>query len=236
MTTGLTQEQFAELARQLREGRTVAEVHQIVAESAVALIEGCDRAGIGVLEKDTFRSAAATDEVMELIDELQNDIGEGPCLEASTDGAVQVDNDITEHSAWPRLAPLVVERTPVRAMLAVPLVDEGHRHGALNVFADRPGVFDDDSVTTAAILASFATVALSGARQSERATQLEKGLETNREIGAAVGILMATHGIGQDDAFALLSKASQRLNRKLREIASAIVHGDDGKHGTSGDG
>ena len=225
-TSGLTQERFAALAHRLREGRTVAEVHQIVAESAVQLIDGCDRAGIGVLEKDSFRSAAATDAVMQLIDELQNEIGEGPCLEASTDGVVQVDNDITRHSTWPRLAPVVVERTPVRAMLAVPLVDEGHRHGALNVFSDGTEVFDDEAVARAAILASFATVALSGARQSERASQLEKGLETNREIGAAIGILMATHGIGQDQAFDLLSSASQRLNRKLRDIASAIVHGD----------
>jgi AmiR/NasT family two-component response regulator len=41
-----------------------------------------------------------------------------------------------------------------------------------------------------------------------------------------VGILMATHRISQDDAFDMLSKASQRLNRKLRDIASGIVRGD----------
>jgi len=228
VTSGLTpHEQFAVMAQRLRDGHSVEEIQQIVVESAVDLIDGCDRAAIGILDGDTFRSAAATDDVMRLIDELQNQVGEGPCLEASTDGIVQVDNDITVASRWPELAKVVVERTPVRAMMGVPLVDEGHRDGALNVFSDRTDVFDDDAVATAAILASFASVALAGARHSARASQLEEGLATNREIGAAVGILMATHKISQDDAFDLLSKASQRLNRKLRDIATGIVHGDE---------
>ena len=222
------QEQFAVLAQRLRDGRSVEDIQQIVVEAAVQLIDGCDRAAIGVLDGSTFRSAATTDDVMRLIDDLQDETGEGPCLEASTDNVVQVDNDITVASKWPRLAAIVVARTPVRAMLAVPLIDEDRRSGALNMFADRTDAFDADSVSTAAVLASFASVALSGARHSARADQLEQGMHTNREIGAAVGILMATHSISQDEAFTLLSKASQRLNRKLRDIATSIVAGDKG--------
>ena len=138
-----------------------------------------------------------------------------------------MDDETVDSRLWPRLAAVVVARTPVRAMLAVPLIDEGMRAGALNVFADRAGAFDDDALGTAAILAAFATVALSSARQTARANQLEVGLASNREIGAAVGILMATHGISQDQAFTLLSSASQRLNRKLRDIATGIVRGGD---------
>ena len=227
MPSGLTsQEQFAVLAQRLRQGRTTQEVFQAVVESAVLLVDGCDRAAIGMLDGESFESAAATDDVMRLIDRLQGEVGEGPCLEASTDAIVQVDNDITNGSTWPRLAGLVVKQTPVRAMLAVPLLyDDGQRSGALDVFADTAGAFTDDSVEQAAILASFASVALAGARQSERADQLEEGLATNREIGAAVGILMATHQLTSAEAFDMLSKASQRLNRKLRDIASGIVAG-----------
>ena len=191
----------------------------------MTLMDGCDRAGIGVLDGERFTSAAGTDDVMRLIDDLQNEVGEGPCLEASTDDIAQVDNDITTHSTWPVLAELVVARTPVRAMLAVPLVDEDRRTGALNVFADRAGAFERESVGQAAILASFASVALAGARHSARADQLQEGLATNREIGAAVGILMATHKVSPQEAFDMLSTASQRLNRKLRDIATGIVRG-----------
>jgi GAF domain-containing protein len=218
------QDQFAVLAQRLRDGRTVAEVHEIVVEAAPRLVDGCDRAAIGILEPDgRFRSAAATDDVLRLIDKLQDQLRQGPCLEASTDQVVQIDNDITEHSNWPRLAEAVVARTPVRAMLAVPMFAEGRRTGALNVFADRTGAFDEGSVAQATILASFSSVAIASAGHSERAAQYEQGMATNREIGAAVGILMATHGISQDDAFAMLSTASQRLNRKLRDIATSIV-------------
>jgi GAF domain-containing protein len=227
MESGLTpDEQFAVLAQRLRSGKSVAEIQQIVVECTVTLVDGCDRAAIGILDGDRFTTAAATDDVMRLIDQLQNQTGEGPCLEASTDLVVQVDNDITRQSRWPELARHVVERTPVRAMLAVPLVDDGRRTGALNVFADRADAFDAESVSQAAILASFASIALAGARHSERATQLEVGVATNREIGAAIGILMATHGITSEEAFDMLSKASQRLNRKLRDIASGIVRGE----------
>jgi GAF domain-containing protein len=229
MDSGLPpQEQFAVLAQQLRDDRTPEQIYDTVVRAAVKLVDGCDRAGIGVLDGDEFTSAAATDDVMRLIDDLQNDVREGPCLEASTDRVAQVDNDITTHSTWPELARLVVERTPVRAMLAVPLVDEDRRTGALNVFADRAGAFETESVGQAAILASFASVARAGARHSARADQLQEGLATNREIGAAVGILMATHQVSSEEAFELLSKASQRLNRKLRDIATGIVRGTSG--------
>lgn len=233
MARGLTpHEQFAVMAQRLRAGRTVEESYQVVVESAVELIDGCDRAAIGVLDGDKFRSAAATDDIMRVIDRMQDATGEGPCLEASIDAIVQVDNDITENCRWPELAKLVVATTPVRAMLAVPLVNDGRRSGALDVFADSPGAFTDESVGQAAILASFASVAASGAAHSERATQLQEGMATNREIGAAVGILMATHSITQDEAFDMLSKASQRLNRKLREIATSIVQGGKGSDAT----
>lgn len=221
-------EEFTQLARELRDGRSLDEVYAAVVRYSPSLVDGCDRAAIGVLDGHRFTSAAATDDVMRLIDRLQDQLREGPCLEASVEERVQLDNDISEHSTWPRLAEEVVSRTPVRAMLAVPLIHAGQRRGALDLFADKPHAFSDDSISQAAVLAAFTSVALAGAQQAELADQLGEGMTTNREIGAAVGILMATHGISQDEAFRLLSQASQRLNRKLRDIASGIVRGATG--------
>jgi GAF domain-containing protein len=218
-------EQFAAIADALRGGRTVEETYRVIVEATPQVVEGCDRAAIGVLSGERFTTAATTDDIMRHIDRLQDQVGEGPCIESSADQVWRLDNDITRDSAWPRLAELVVAQTPVRAMLAVPLVLEGRRGGALNIFADRTDAFTDESTEVAVILASFASVAVSGAAQSERADQLQAGLETNREIGVAIGLLMATHKIGSEEAFAILSSASQRLNRKLRDIAAGIVRG-----------
>jgi GAF domain-containing protein len=224
--TQSTHEHFAAIAARLRDGRTVEQTYDVIVTAAPHVVDGCDRASIGVLDNAQFTTAASSDDVMVFIDKLQNEVGEGPCLEASIERAWKLDNDITVASQWPKLASLVVEHTPVRGMLAVPLVDEGRRDGALNLFADRPDAFTDSSTETAALLAAFATIALSAAHHARRADQLQQGLTTNREIGAAVGILMATHGISNDDAFALLSNASQRLNRKLPDIAPGIVRGE----------
>ncbi len=59
--------------------------------------------------------------------------------------------------------------------------------------------------------------------QRVRTANLEEALATNREIGQAIGILMATDQITADQAFEQLRSASQHLHRKLREIAADVV-------------
>ncbi len=56
-----------------------------------------------------------------------------------------------------------------------------------------------------------------------REEALTAALESRTAIGTAIGILMAESGIGREDAFAMLVSASQRENRKLRDVAEAIV-------------
>jgi transcriptional regulator with GAF, ATPase, and Fis domain len=219
-------EEFAAIALDLRDGRTVEQTYEVIVSAAPRVVDGCERAAIGVLEGDGFKTAAASDDVMRHIDTLQNHLSEGPCLEASAEATLHLDNDIQQHCQWPRLAERVLAETPVRAMLAVPLIVDGRRSGALNLFADRAGAFGEDSTEAATILAAFATVAISRAAEAERADQLQEGLASNREIGAAIGILMATRNLSQEQAFAVLSQASQRLNRKLRDIAGGIVRGE----------
>jgi transcriptional regulator with GAF, ATPase, and Fis domain len=218
--------EFAAIAARLRNGRTLAETFNVIVEFALSVIDGCDHAGIGVLTKDGFKTAAASDDIVRLVDDLQNDTGEGPCLEASTDQVWKIDNDLTHATQWPQLAAVVLERTPVRCALAFPLVYQGLRSGALNLFGDRPGAFDADAMDSAAILAAFASVAVTAAEERQRSEELREGLESNREIGVAIGMLMATHNITSEAAFQILSNASQRLNRKLRDIAAGIVRGD----------
>jgi len=56
-----------------------------------------------------------------------------------------------------------------------------------------------------------------------RSANLELALSSNRQIGAAVGIVMATHKLTSDRAFALLREASNQSNRKLRDVADHVV-------------
>jgi signal transduction histidine kinase/DNA-binding response OmpR family regulator len=56
-----------------------------------------------------------------------------------------------------------------------------------------------------------------------RSANLERALTSNRQIGAAVGILMAMHKLTSDRAFALLREASNKTNRRLRDVADQVV-------------
>ena len=61
----------------------------------------------------------------------------------------------------------------------------------------------------------------------ERSAHLEEALRTSREIGAAVGILMASRKLTEEAAFALLVRASQHTNRKVRDLAAEVVRTGD---------
>jgi AmiR/NasT family two-component response regulator len=52
---------------------------------------------------------------------------------------------------------------------------------------------------------------------------LEVAVTTNRQIGAAIGILMHQHKITESQGFELLREISQRTNRKLRDLADELV-------------
>jgi hypothetical protein len=57
-----------------------------------------------------------------------------------------------------------------------------------------------------------------------RVERLEEALVTNREIGVAIGIVMAAQRCNARDAFATLRAASQNGNRKVRDIAAQITY------------
>lgn len=68
-----------------------------------------------------------------------------------------------------------------------------------------------------------------GVLSQEHRAQMEEALKSSRKIGAAVGIIMASRDLSEDEAFAVLQTASQRSNRKLRELATELV--ESGRRG-----
>lgn len=217
---------FAQLALLFRDGGSPEETCTVIAKTALEVIEGCDHAGVAVLSpKGQFSTLSATDQVVEIADALQRETGEGPCLEASLDEDIKHDSDLTIAPTWPRFAARLIESTPVRSALACPLVLDGRRGGALNLFSDRTAAFTAEDVANAAVLASFASIAVAAALERESSAQLRVALDSNRTIGAAIGILMATHNVSQEEAFTMLSAASQRVNRRIRDLAEGIVAG-----------
>jgi hypothetical protein len=111
----------------------------------------------------------------------------------------------------------------VRGTMGFRLLVDKRKGAALNLFSDTPNLFDAESAGRAAVLASFASVAVNAIAKGEDAASLRRGLLTNREIGKAVGMLMLLHEITEDHAFDLLRRHSQALNIKLAEVARTVI-------------
>lgn len=212
-----------ELAAQLRAGADEDDIYQAIAECSVRLVPGCDHASVSILRGDQFRTLGASDEVARKVDDLEREANDGPCLDAVRDERVQHDADITRDPTWPELAKRTLDETPVRSMLAFRLIHEDVKGGALNLFGDTAGALDDESIEQGAILAAFASIAFSMAQDRRRAANLEQALDSNREIGKAIGLLMAAHNVSSEQALEMLKHASQNMNRKLRDLAAEIV-------------
>jgi GAF domain-containing protein len=216
---------FSALAEVVYAGESYDSVYQSLCDSAVRLIDGCDHASLMLRRHGRTFTAAASDDVARVVDGFEQQVGEGPCIDAIDEDEPDQHfcSDLAEATRWPTLTALILEETPVRGMAGVRIRQDGTKVGALNVFSDTPGALDEGSLDQAIMLAAFASVTLAALERGEEATTLRRGLQSNREIGKAVGLLMAVHKIGDDQAFEMLSKVSQEMNIKVAEVAAQVI-------------
>ena len=218
-----TSEAFGTLARIVYSTDDFQQVYQAIVTTAPNVVTGCDHASLMLRRQGRFETMAASDEVARVIDGYERDLGEGPCIDAISDASVFHDADLTNGSPWPRLTGRVLAGTPVRGMAGFRLHTGEEQNGALNLFSDSPDGLTEHAVHQGIVLASFISVALMASAQRETAESLRAGLHSNREIGKAVGLLMAFHEITDDEAFAMLRSTSQAMNVKLSEVARRVV-------------
>jgi len=216
---------ISETARILFAAGSVTDTLAQVVELAVATIEGCDFAGLFLLEKDVVTSPVHTDPIVDAVDALQHQSGEGPCLDAISQRLIFYADDTSDDPRWPRFGP-PASAAGIRSVLALPLTTDGSL-GALNLYARFPAAFGVVDRAKGVILASLAGLAVSAARSHEdeerRAENLNAALATREVIGQAQGILMERERISSAQAFDVLRRASQHLNRRLRDVAQDFV-------------
>ena len=225
-------EKFAEMARSLLAERDVQHTLQKICDLAVETIDGCDHAGISFLKGKTVETPAASDDVPRVVDGIQYETGEGPCLDAIREAEVFESGDLGREDRWPNFASRAQRETGVTSMLSFRLFVEGDTLGALNLYSKAADAFDERSRTVGLVFAAHAAVALSSAMHDE---QMEEALQSRDLIGQAKGILMAREGITADQAFDMLRRASQRLNVKLRDVAGGIVERSGAPAGGEGE-
>ncbi|GAA0639833.1 GAF and ANTAR domain-containing protein [Streptomyces thermocarboxydovorans] len=215
-------QQMASLARDLLAEHTLDDTLKQITGSAVDLVDGCDAAGILVLQGRRVRSLAPTDEMVAESDRLQERLREGPCFDVARpeigEQVFRIVDFTTGDDRWPVFVPQGRE-LGVGSMMGFLLYTREEELGALNMYSRKPGMFTGDSETAGWLLASHAAVAFATARSD---AQLQEAIATRHLIGEAMGILMGRHHISEDRAFEILRVHSQRTNTKLREVARQI--------------
>jgi len=207
--------------------RELSDVLGEVTRLACEHVPGAESTSITLVRGDTPMTAAHHGEMALAADELQYERGHGPCLDAGRAGVqLRIDDTHTE-TRWPDYTARVVD-VGVRSSLSTPLPYLGTVIGALNTYSTRPAAFaSEESAEAGREVAEAVAVAVANAdahaKLGEHARNMELAMQSRAVIEQAKGVLMAQRRVDPDGAFDLLRDASQRYNRKLRDIAAGIV-------------
>ncbi|MFJ8827481.1 GAF and ANTAR domain-containing protein [Streptomyces sp. NPDC102467] len=213
--------ELASVARNLLEQDSVEGTLSEITAAAVRLVPGCEAAGILRLSGGTVRSYAVTSPLVQESDHLQERFGEGPCFDAAKVGhpVFRIHDMTTETTRWRRYAP-EARALGIGSMMGFLLYTNEQDLGALDMYSPKAGAFTEDCETAGWLLASHAAVAFAESREH---SQLAQAVQTRGLIGEAMGVLMASHHLSQDEAFDVLRRYSQENNIKLREVARRTV-------------
>lgn len=207
--------------------RSLDDVLTEITQLAAREIPGAEATSITLIRGDRPFTAAYSGEMANAADELQYEEGYGPCIDAGRGGVVLRVDDMRTETRWPRYSERVAAQG-VRSSLSVALPFQGSTIGALNNYSSRPSAFaSGESLDAALAVAETVAVAVANARAhaelSDQAHHMRMAMESRAVIEQAKGVLMAQRHIDADQAFEVLRDASQRYNRKLRDIAQGIV-------------
>jgi GAF domain-containing protein len=216
---------FAVLARDLARHQTRADTLTAIVGPVRSLIPGAEHAGLTFPQPDgSMKTVAATSDWPQQVDARQYSANEGPCVDAIREHHIFLTNDLRTDPRWPKFAPAAVEETGVLSILSHRLfLDDELSLGGLNLYSSKPDAFDDDSIRMLSLYATHAAIAYALVDGQQRANQLETALRSNRDIGMAMGVLMALHKVTKEEAFDLLRIASQRGHRKLASVALDVI-------------
>jgi GAF domain-containing protein len=217
---------FAELGRIKYSETDLTGVLDRVAGLARQTLPGAREVSITLVRERRPYTAAFTGEMALSLDERQYAGHEGPCLRAAAEKATVSVPDTAADTRWPAWSSQAAAAGAGSVLsVGLPILDDVD--GALNIYGGQPRAFDADTVVLAQTFAGYAAVALANAHlyhSTATLTQhLQAAMESRAVIEQAKGIIMGERRCTADEAFAVLTKVSQDSNRKVRDVAAALV-------------
>jgi ANTAR domain len=215
-------ERLVELAQRLAETLRPGDLDQTlgnITAAAVEVLPEVTMSSITVKHADgTLETVAPTDELLCKVDAKQYELREGPCYEAAVDTINVVASDLETDERFPRYREAALE-AGIRAQVGIRLFDAKGSQGALNLYSDQRGAFEDLG-SVADLFRAQSAMALAYAQEVQ---DLRDAVLTRQLIGQAVGITMARYKLEDHRAFAFLARLSQQRNVKLRVVAQEMI-------------
>jgi hypothetical protein len=214
--------ELLDASRRLSAALTPADLDKTLAQitaAAVEVLPEVSYASITVKHGDgRLETFAPTDKILCDIDAAQYELQEGPCYESATDSVHVTAPHLAEDERFPRYAPVAVA-TGIQAQAGVRLYDARDSNGALNLYSEQVGAFQDFDALSE-LFAHQSATALAYAREID---DLKSAVESRQLIGQAVGVVMERFKLDDARAFAFLARLSSHQNIKLRVIAKRLI-------------
>jgi GAF domain-containing protein len=222
-------EVFVELADTLVTDFDVVEFMTMLARRCVEVFHAGDAGVVLADERGTLHSVGASHESARLLDlfEIQNE--EGPCLDCYRTGEQVLNASLAPpDDRWPIFAPEARRRGFAMAH-ALPMRLRGTVLGAVNLFATDEEPLTASDVAVGQALADIATIGLLQERTLREARvlaeQLQAALTSRIIIEQAKGMLAEHHDTDMNNAFESLRRYARNNNRRLRDVAEALLDG-----------
>ncbi|HEX4901398.1 MAG TPA: GAF and ANTAR domain-containing protein [Acidimicrobiales bacterium] len=187
--------------------------------------------GVGVLlaEDGDLTVATTNSPEGELVERLEAELGQGPCVQALRSGAVVVERDLREAAdRYPDFVPRALE-SGVQSIHALPLSGRGEMVGAVDIVHREPLDLPAGDVAIAQMLADVAVSYIFAVRLHEKssrlASQLQRALDTRVVIEQAKGMLAERHGEPVSKAFERLRRHARSTNASVRDVAARVIEG-----------
>ncbi len=192
-------------------------------------ITGSNGVGVMLMSGDIPRgSLCSSDEVSELIEDLQYTLGEGPCVDAYQQDRTVTEPDLADPQArrWLAFTPPVVQ-AGARAVFGFPLRVGTVRLGALNLYRDRPCELTAeqhaDALVLADVTARWVLDAQAGAPSGVVAEVLEAGADFHFAVHNAAGIVSVQEGTTVTEALIRLRAFAFSNDRLLADVAQDVI-------------
>jgi hypothetical protein len=197
-----------------------------------AEVSATSGAGIMLMSDDApMGSICTTNEVSDLIEELQYELGEGPCVDAHHEGRPVLEPDLADPGTprWLAFSPPALA-AGTRAVFGFPLRVGAARLGAMNLYRDRPGKLSDDQHADALVMADVAAQAVlamqADAPPDVVATELLASADFHLVEHQASGMVATQLGVGVGEALVRLRAYAFSHELGLNEVAEAVVARD----------